>query len=377
MQTRALFQQKHPEGKSAAFGVGIPLPCGKTFSVPDATSKPTASKHPLENTRAFQNELVKWFEKEGKNYPWRETHDPWAVLVSEIMLQQTQVATVLGKGHYTRFMALYPTPRDMAEATEQEILKAWEGLGYYRRARNLHAAARAITRNHGGVFPREFEKIRALPGIGAYTAGAVASFAYNEPQPIVDANVARVFSRLFDFQQRIDTTAGNKQLWHWAGELLPKKHPRSYNSALMELGQSYCSNKSPDCLSCPVKKFCQCSDPSTLPIKKSATKTTRTNEFAIFSQDSHGRILLEKQVEGKRREGMWHLPRREHEDTLDLPLALKTTYSITRYHVTLRIYNTHADSIRLDPNMQWHPFDALEQLPMPSPDRKALMSLLD
>lgn len=340
-------------------------------------TKPKATKHPLRNTRALQNALVKWFEKEGKSYPWRDTTDPWAILVSEIMLQQTQVATVLGKGHYTRFMALYPTPRDMAEATEQEVLTAWEGLGYYRRARNLHAAARTITRAHSGVFPRKSEKIRALPGIGSYTAGAVASFAYNEAQPIVDANVARVFSRLFDFQQRIDTTSGNKQLWQWAEDLLFRKNPRHYNSALMELGQSYCSNKSPNCSHCPVKHFCQCMNPTTLPIKKSTTKITRTNEFAFFSQDCHGRVLLEKQAEGKRRQGMWHLPRREHQDTLDLSLALKTSYSITRYHVTLRVYHIHESLIELDNNSQWHHLNALENLPIPSPDRRALISLLE
>ena len=345
--------------------------------MPSPASKAKASKHPLQNTRAFQNALIKWFENDGKNYPWRETHEPWAVLVSEIMLQQTQVATVLGKGHYTRFMALYPNPRAMAEASEQEILKAWEGLGYYRRARNLHAAARAITRNHNGAFPREFEKIRALPGIGAYTAGAVASFAYNEPQPIVDANVARVFSRLFDFRDRIDTTAGNKQLWQWATELVPEKNPREYNSAIMELGQTYCSNKSPDCSNCPVRQFCHCTEPSSLPCKKSSAKITRTDEFALFCQDSHGRILLEQQEAGKRREGMWHLPRRDHQDTLDLPLALKTTYSITRYHVTLRVYGIHADSITPEATTQWHPLDTLDELPMPSPERRALMTLLD
>ena len=345
--------------------------------MPSPASKAKASKHPLQNTRAFQNALIKWFENDGKNYPWRETHEPWAVLVSEIMLQQTQVATVLGKGHYTRFMALYPNPRAMAEAGEQEILKAWEGLGYYRRARNLHAAARAITRDHNGEFPREFEKIRALPGIGAYTAGAVASFAYNEPQPIVDANVARVFSRLFNFRERIDTTAGNKQLWQWATELVPEKNPRAYNSAIMELGQTYCSNKSPDCTNCPVRQFCHCSEPSSLPCKKSSAKITRTDEFALFCQDSHGRILLEQQEAGKRREGMWHLPRRNHQDTLDLPLALKTTYSITRYHVTLRVYGIHADSITTNTTTQWHLLDTIDELPMPSPERRALMTLLD
>mgnify|MGYP000247618711 CR=1 FL=1 len=343
---------------------------------PSGNQKPKAKKHPLTNTRAFQNALVKWFEAEGKNYPWRDTTEAWAILVSEIMLQQTQVATVLGKGHYTRFMALYPTPRTMAEATEQEILKAWEGLGYYRRARNLHAAARAITRDHGGYFPVKYEEVRALPGIGQYTAGAVASFAYNESQPIVDANVARVFSRLFDFQERIDTTAGTKQLWQWATDLVPAINPRAYNSALMELGQRQCSNKSPDCATCPVNLFCQCSDPTTLPIKKTAAKVTRVDEFALFAMDGHGRILLHQVQEGNRREGMWSMPRREHVETLDLPLALKTTYSITRYHVTLRIYACDENTATPAEHEKWHLLDELENLPMPSPDRKAIESLL-
>ncbi len=341
-----------------------------------SSPKPNATRHPLKNTSAFQLALVRWFENEGKNYPWRDTSDPWAILVSEIMLQQTQIATVLGKGHYLRFMALYPTPRDMAQATEQEILKAWEGLGYYRRARNLHAAARAITRDHQGNFPRKFEQIRALPGIGQYTAGAVASFAYNDPQPIVDANVARVFSRLFDFQERIDTTAGTKQLWQWAAQLLPDKSPRDYNSALMELGQTFCSNKSPDCTNCPVKSFCQCTDPTPLPLKKAAAQVTRVDEFAVFATDSHGRILLQQQQEGKRRAGMWSLPRRDHEHTLDLALSLKTTYTITRYHVTLRVYTSHADQTETQDLEKWHSPDSIGSLPMPSPDRRALESLL-
>ncbi|MGJ8677296.1 MAG: A/G-specific adenine glycosylase [Akkermansiaceae bacterium] len=341
-----------------------------------------AKRHPLKNTRAFQQALIKWFDQEGKTYPWRETEDPWAILVSEIMLQQTQVATVLGSnpsgkgGHYMRFMSLYPDPKAMAQASEQEILKAWEGLGYYRRARNLHAASRSITTDCAGIFPRKFEEIRALPGIGQYTSGAVASFAYNESRPIVDANVARVFSRLFNFQERIDTTAGVKQLWQWADDLLPKENARTYNSALMELGQSYCSNKSPNCPECPVRKFCHATEPSSLPIKKSGAKITRLDEFALFAKDSHGRILLQQERVGKRREGMWSLPRREHQETLDLALCLKTSYGITRYHVTLRVYAAGEISPQSEYE-QWHTIENLESLPMPSPDRRALESLLD
>ena len=346
------------------------------------TNKPQASHHPLTNKRALQNTLAKWYAKDGKDYPWRQTTDPWAILVSEIMLQQTQITAVLGPnangkgGHYLRFMALYPTPRDMAEASEQEILRAWEGLGYYRRARNLHAAAKAITRNYQGRFPTTFEQIRALPGIGPYTAGAVASFAYNEPRAIVDANVTRVLSRWFDFQERVDTAAGSRQVWQWAELLLAEKNPQVHNSALMELGQSYCSHKSPDCSHCPVNRFCHCSTPEILPRKKPVMQTTRVDEFAIFSTDTHGRILLQKQAQGGRREGMWHIPRRDHGQTLDLPLKLKTTYTITRYHVTLRVYASHIDQTKVLEDEAWQSQEQLEHLPMPSPERRALESLL-
>lgn len=338
--------------------------------------KAKASRHPLTNKRAFQNALVRWFNQEGKNYPWRETTDPWAILVSEIMLQQTQIGTVLGKGHYRRFMALYPTPALMAKASEQEVLKAWEGLGYYRRARNLHAAAKAITEQHHGQFPEEYSLIRALPGIGDYTAGAVSSFAYNQAQAIVDANVSRVFSRLFDYQHRVDTTAGSKQLWQWAAELVSPGNPRSYNSALMELGQSCCSNKSPDCINCPVKSFCQCSAPGQLPQKKSATKITRVEEFALFSQDAHGRVMLQQQAPGSRREGMWTLPQRTQQEIADLAMVHQSNYAITRYHVTLKVYTDTSAHSPMRDNEQWHGLDQLEHLPMPSPYRKALEWLL-
>jgi len=293
------------------------------------------------------------------------------------------VSTVLGKngrGHYSRFMALYPTPQAMAAASEQEILKAWEGLGYYRRARNLHAAAKAITSEHQGVFPTEHPTILDLPGIGRYTAGAVCSFAYNDPQPIVDANVSRVFSRLFDYRERIDTSAGVKQIWQWADELVHPKNPRSYNSALMELGQSYCSNKSPHCGACPVQSFCQSETPHLLPVKKKPTPTTSIDEWAIFTRDSQNRILLQQEKSGKRREGMWSLPRRSQAEISDFPIIHKTTYCITRYRVTLHIHAATPVPIsqkNTDNPLKesWFKLDEINNLPMPSPDRRALEKL--
>ena len=175
----------------------------------------------LSRPEAFQQALGAWYVTAQRPLPWRTDPSLYKTVVSELMAQQTQIKTMLP--YFDRWLKRFPDFQALAEATSEDVLKHWEGLGYYRRARNLHAAAKAITRDHHGRFPEKFEQIRALPGIGPYTAGAVASFAYNEPQAIVDANVARVFSRLFDFQERIDTTAGNKQIWQWAQELLPDK----------------------------------------------------------------------------------------------------------------------------------------------------------
>ena len=359
----------------------------------------------LNHTKAFQKTLLSWFRREGKDYPWRRTQDPWHILVSEVMLQQTLVQTVLG--FYEPFLKRFPTPRALAAASETEILSAWEGLGYYRRVRNLQKAAKAICEHHKGVFPREYTEILALPGIGQYTAGAVCSFAYNDCQSIVDANVARVFSRLFDYHQRVDTSTGQKQLWQWANSLVSKNSPREYNSALMELGQTYCTNRSPNCANCPVKIFCQTKTPEELPKKKPKTTTVLLDQNCFFAyrhktatraKHSHklnneSQVLLQKEVAGQRREGMWKLPERTEKELANSPLLYQAKYGITHHKVTLRIYliedlehpiiqhpatldkqtsSNHSTKIE----EFWFRVSELENIPMPSPFRKALNQLL-
>ncbi|MFC5051320.1 A/G-specific adenine glycosylase [Rubritalea spongiae] len=328
-----------------------------------------------QDTKSFQHALLAWYTSVAKDYPWRQTTDPWHILVSEVMLQQTQVATVLGKGFYTRFLEKYPTPASIANAPEQDILSAWEGLGYYRRVRNLQKAARAICEQHKGIFPTQHAAILALPGIGQYTAGAVSSFAYNQPQPIVDANVARIFSRLFDYQERVDSSAGTKQLWQWADQLLSHHEPRLHNSALMELGQQVCSNKSPQCLLCPIKPWCQTKNPEDLPIKKARKKTVLVDELCMLAI-CDGKILLHKAADSARRSGMWKLPEREHHELETQDLLLKTNYAITHHKVTLYIYQA-PDKTEPATGEAWHSLDSLDKLPMPSPFRKALNSLLE
>ena len=335
--------------------------------------------NPLEAIQKFQTALTKWFDSEGKTYPWRETTDPWHILISEVMLQQTQVSTVLNKNFFTKFIQKFPTPESIASASEQEILSAWEGLGYYRRVRNLQKAAIAICELHSGSFPTDYDEILALPGIGKYTAGAVSSFAYNLPQPIVDANVARVFSRIFNYQQRVDSSAGQKQLWQWADTLLSHKQPRTYNSALMELGQQICSNKSPQCNICPIKKFCTATSPENLPLKKAAKKSVLVDEFALFCLDDQKRILLQQEASQQRRAGMWKLPLRDHSQTEKLPILSKSSYAITHHKVTLRIFQSDSKNLPPAPEEvteKWHLISELSEIPMPSPFRKALDNLL-
>lgn len=337
-------------------------------------------KLPTANPKAFRKALVQWFEHTAMDYPWRRTRDPWHILISEVMLQQTQVATVLNKGFYTNFITLFPTPSHLAAASEQQILSAWEGLGYYRRVRNLQRAAIAICNDFGGQFPTEHSSILSLPGIGRYTAGAVSSFAFDQATAIVDANVARVFSRLFDYQHRVDTTSGQTQLWHWADTLIDPDSPRSYNSALMELGQKICLNQTPACDACPVKPWCHSKTPAALPLKKAPTPTSFLDEHCLLVINTKNQqILLQQASSQARRSGMWKLPERLPNSIEHLPLLSKSTYAITHHRVTLMIYE--ASSTRVPPadhpeTETWHSLESLDSLPMPSPFRKALTTLL-
>jgi len=215
----------------------------------------------LENRKAFRNALVNWFGRQGKDYPWRRTRDGYAVLVSEVMLQQTQIATVLGKAYYTRFLATFPDVAALAAADDERLLKAWEGLGYYRRARMLRDTAQAVIARHAGTFPRELADLLDLPGIGPYTARALRAFAFDLPGAVVDGNVVRVLARLMDFSEAVDSAAGQRQMAAWAETLEDKRQPRVYNSALMELGQTLCRPGVPDCGTCPVARFCKAQAP--------------------------------------------------------------------------------------------------------------------
>ncbi|QJE96773.1 A/G-specific adenine glycosylase [Luteolibacter luteus] len=338
--------------------------------------KPIARQTPKDAPDAFRVALRDWFERNGRDYPWRRTRDPYAVLVSEVMLQQTQIATVLGRGFYDRFLQKFPDVPTLAAAEDDELLKTWEGLGYYRRARMLRESARAVLSRHGGRFPEDYTAILDLPGVGRYTAGALLSFAFDRPAPIVDGNVARVLSRLFDREDPIDAGPMQKWLWETADALLDREHPRVFNSALMELGQTHCRPGVPDCLSCPVSSFCKAPEPSLLPVKAKRQAIEEIDEHtACVLQE--GRILLSRQGRG-RREGMWRLPVREKALISGLPLLHRRKYGITKYRVTLHVHacpESHA-AASLAGGEEWIDLDRLDSLVIPPADRAALSAVL-
>src|ERR1700719_2525154 len=183
---------------------------------------------------ALRRSLLRWYSQHGRDLPWRRTRDPYAILVSEFMLQQTQVASTLS--YYDAWLRRFPDFASLARASENDVLHAWQGLGYYARARNLHAAAKIVQGRHRGNFPCEISAIRALPGVGRYTAHAVATFSFDQSVPIVEANTARVLARLFDLQMPIDRAPGREKLWFRAAELVPKRGASRFNSALLDLG---------------------------------------------------------------------------------------------------------------------------------------------
>jgi A/G-specific adenine glycosylase len=337
-----------------------------------AVLKPIATKNLIDDASEFRSALCSWFIQNGKDYPWRRTRDPYAILVSEVMLQQTRLAVVLGKGYYERFMRTYPDVQTLASAPEEELLRVWEGLGYYRRARMLQATASAVMAHHGGVFPNHEKELLALPGIGRYTLGALRSFAFDQPSPLVDGNVMRVFARLFADDTAVDSTEGVKRSWQRAEVLLDQKHPRLYNSALMELGQTFCKVGIPDCLSCPVAAFCQSREPHSLPVKVGKVSITQIEEVSIFARQK-SRVLLAME-KGTRRRGLWRFPERSHEEIANLDVIYEANYAITRYRVSMIVHAAHG--IEPKNGEQWVEDNDLESFPMSAPYRKALRHLL-
>lgn len=260
--------------------------------------------------RSFRKKLLRWYAEHSRSLPWRDTNDPYKIWVSEIMLQQTQVATVIE--YYHRFIERFPTPQTLAEAEEQEVLSYWAGLGYYRRAKQLHKAAKVITNEFAGRFPTEFDDILALPGIGRYTAGAVASFAYGQRQPILEANTIRLHARLLEIREPTQATDVQNRLWDFADALLPSRGDVStLNQAVMELGSLVCIPKNPRCLCCPVADLCPTFAQGLqerIPAPKPKKQITPLEHGTIILRNNR-RVLVRQNQPGEWWEGLWDFPR--------------------------------------------------------------------
>jgi A/G-specific adenine glycosylase len=272
--------------------------------------------------QALRRRLGRWYARGARDFPWRRTRDPYQVWVSEIMLQQTQTATVVP--YFERFIHAFPTVHSLAAAPEEEVLRLWEGLGYYRRARQLKAAAAIVVRDHRGQIPQDAESLESLPGIGRYTAGAILSIAWDQRQPILEANTIRLWSRLLAYRGDPASAAGQRLLWEAAATALPRSDVGRFNQALMELGSQVCLPRDPHCGRCPLASLCPTRAgglQDEIPRQKKRAQTTSVREAVVVVRKK-GQVLMLYGDEAGRWAGMWDFPR--------FPLAASRGQSLRR-----------------------------------------------
>jgi A/G-specific adenine glycosylase len=331
--------------------------------------------------------LLDWYYKHGRTLPWRDHPDPYAVWVSEIMLQQTRVETVIP--YFEKWMNLFPDVNALADASEQDVLNAWEGLGYYSRARNLHKAAKVIVEKFNGKLPRDLEDLRSLPGIGRYTVGAIASMAFGMDEPALDGNLKRVYSRLFDLSEAVDSPTGEKFLWDLATKNLPKGQAGDYNQAMMDLGATICLPKNPRCLLCPLTEVCEARKNGTQslrPVMKPKKATPHYVHAAVVIVD-RGRVLLAQRPSKGLLGGMWEFPnaRVEGDSAKELTNAINAAYRLkvrrkealgvvqhayTHFKVTVHAFRCESVSIPKSKNLKWVKLTDLDSCPMGKVDRQ-------
>lgn len=337
----------------------------------------------------YRRQLADWYAAHHRHLPWHGESNGYRVLVSEVMLVQTTVATVLPR--YQSFLDQFPTVRRLADASEGEVLKAWEGLGYYRRARQLHAAAKVIVERHDGVVPRSVDELRELPGVGRYMAGAIASFAYDVRAPILEANTRRVLARVTGFAEVV-TTGNEERLWAVAEALVPETGPGDFNQAFMELGQRVCSAAGPRCGDCPWAAKCAArasGDPEAFPAKAVKAAPTPGREVAVRAIRD-GRVLMKRRAKGTLWEDMWEFPAwhvdganpAARDSASEIPWRLGEAlvtirYAVTRYRMTMTIHEARVDAKSAAvwggrSDCRWVALDEVSELTLPSPVRKAL-----
>ncbi len=342
----------------------------------------------------FADALLAWYATHARDLPWRGHPDPYAVWVSEVMLQQTQVETV--KPYFARWMARFPTVAALAQADEQDVLALWEGLGYYRRARALHRAAREVLARYGGRLPADPEALQTLPGIGKYTAHAIASLAFGRDVPVLDGNVKRVLARAFAVDTPVDTAAGERALWALAEAHLPRGKAADYNQALMDLGATVCTPRAPRCASCPLEALCrarQSGNPEAFPKKRRRQRQPHYTVVAAVIYRDDGRVLIAQRPAEGLLGNLWEFPGGKVEQGETLEAALKREileelavaidveapfgvyrHAYTHFRVTLHAFL--ARLVRGEPQAvgvqawRWVTRDALDAFPMGKIDRQ-------
>lgn len=305
--------------------------------------------------RSFRRNLLAWYDREARDLPWRQDHDPYRVWISEIMLQQTRVAAVID--HYQTFLKKFPDVRKLAAAREASVLAVWSGLGYYRRARMMHRAAKDIVTKHDGKFPETSAGLRELPGIGRYTAAAIASIAFGEATAVVDGNVERVLSRV------VGENLPHADVWALAEDMLDAKRPGDFNQAMMELGATVCLPRQPKCLMCPVSEACRTR--GELPASEKAKPQQKKEVHYALDCRKDAVLLVERAKHESLMPGMWELPRIEGNGVDGSWMKLKHSITITDY--TVRVKQGPAGV-----GGQWVPRNRVLTLPLTGLARKIL-----
>lgn len=353
--------------------------------------------HPI---RTLQEALLQWFAQNSRDLPWRRTYDPYHIWISEIMLQQTRMDRVVA--YFGRWLDCFPDIPSLAAAPEQEVLRLWEGLGYYSRARNILRAADLLVRGHGGTLPGNHAALLRLPGIGPYTAGAIMSLAFNSDHPLVDANVERLFSRLFNLASPVKDKNSQALIWQKAAELIPRGKARFFNQALMELGALLCLPRAPRCKQCPLREHCEAlrldiTDQRPVPGKKQESIAIDMATGVLWHR---GKIFVQKRLANDVWPGLWEFPggivkkeekpeealvreyREETEFTIrDMKKITTIRHSFTRYRVTMHCYSCRLQSTGSRPVLhaaqeyRWVGLEDLESLAFPAPHRKLIRML--
>jgi A/G-specific adenine glycosylase len=343
----------------------------------------------------LRRRLLLWYRANARDLPWRRTRDPYRIWLSEVLLQQTRVETVLP--YYARFIAAFPTVRELAAAREDRVLKLWEGLGYYTRARNLLRAAKAIVGGYGGRFPRTAREWQRLPGVGRYTANAIASIAFGESVPVLDGNVKRVLARLFNIGRNIAEAWTQRLLWSVAERLVPPRVPGEFNQAMMELGARVCTPRAPRCVTCPIRGGCEAralGRQSRLPVRR-AKRPLPHHQIVAAAIEKNGRFLLGKRPPDGLLGGLWEFPGgkveageshtqalvREIREELGIEIAVgahlaSVVHTFSHFRITLHVYRCkhvgRAPRPRHHSEIKWVRRAEFDRYAFPAADRRIL-----